>query len=217
MSPNISACRPFTGTASSAARTGPFAWNTHFKHPVSARIACTTPPALPTNRWPSSTVGCAKADGVAVEAERPLQLEIPDLLDAESGPRLRLEARVIGAGTPAVPRDGRARRKPDRTVRAVGARLRSGDGVGGAQVRGHRQALVAVHGEGDGHHRAGVERADDARGRHLPQRFLRRDARIELIVAAGAAFGVDRLTRDRLCVGGAWCHRSADEEQCRDA
>ena len=62
MSPNISACRPFTGTASSAARTGPFAWNTHFKHPVSARIACTMPPALPTNRWPSSTVGCAKAE-----------------------------------------------------------------------------------------------------------------------------------------------------------
>ena len=35
---------------------------------------------------------------VAVEAEGPLQLEIPDLLDAESGPRLRLEARVVGAG-----------------------------------------------------------------------------------------------------------------------
>ena len=144
---------------------------------------------------------------VALEAERPLQLEIPDLLDAESSPRLRLEACVVGAGAPAVPRDGRVRRQPDRTVRAVGARRRSGDGVGGAQVRGHGQALVAVHGEGDGHHRAGVERADDAGGRHLLQRFLRRDARIELIVAAGAAPGVDRLSRDRLCLSGAIANR----------
>ena len=45
-----------------AARTGPLAWNVHSRQPLSVRMAWTRPAALPTNRCPSSTVGCEYAD-----------------------------------------------------------------------------------------------------------------------------------------------------------
>jgi hypothetical protein len=38
------------------------AWNVHCRQPLSARNACTTPPALPTNTCPPMTVGCANAE-----------------------------------------------------------------------------------------------------------------------------------------------------------
>src|SRR5437588_9370046 len=44
-----------------AERTGPLAWNVHWRQPVSARKAWITPPALPTKTSPSITVGCANA------------------------------------------------------------------------------------------------------------------------------------------------------------
>src|SRR5439155_13409144 len=48
-------------TATIDERTGPLAWKVHWRQPVPARRAWITPPALPTNTWPSITVGCANA------------------------------------------------------------------------------------------------------------------------------------------------------------
>ena len=79
-------------------RTGPLAWKVHWMQPVSARRAWITPPALPTNTWPSMTVGCANAVTSPSNPNAHFSFSARHLVDGEPGARRGLKPRVVGAG-----------------------------------------------------------------------------------------------------------------------
>src|SRR6185436_15979140 len=107
----------------------------------------------------------------------------------------RSEARVVRRGTPTIPDGGTARVDRDRAIAAerLGAWLRIAARL--AEESRDCIALGAIQLIRDGHHRAEVERAHDARARHVPQRVNAwRSAVGRPLVTCGTAALIDRLS-----------------------
>ena len=143
---------------------------------------------------------------VAVERERPFQLESSNGIGRQAGHIAGLEASVRVRWTPTVPLCSWSRRDLDGAVRTEGGRWRRR--VGGCRrsnVRGNGLTLLAAQGIGDAHHGAEIECSKNPSCGHLLQRVAMRDSRTHEIVAAGAALAVDGLARHlRRCRRGAF-------------
>jgi len=131
---------------------------------------------------------------IALESERPFQVQAPDLIETQSGSISGLNTSVAGIGTPPIPEGFGCRGNLHVTVSAEGVGIWPGYRRGGAQIGSHSDTFITVHGEGHGHHGSGTERAEDPSRGHLFERLAWGDAGITLLMASGTSFFIDGLS-----------------------
>ena len=114
--------------------------------------------------------GLGECRHVTVKSECPLQFQLADLIDAQSGGFDGLKPRIVSVRTPAIPDGLRFRGDGYALVRAIGARRKRNPATVGAKISSNGFALVTAHRIGDRHHHAKIQRAQNAACRHLAER-----------------------------------------------
>ena len=140
--------------------------------------------------------GGSEGDDVAGKSESPLEFQLAQLADAETGLIARHVTRVIIRWTPAIPV---ARARACHRALAGGTEVlrclelparhtqKVGDGL----------AFIALQRIRDAHHQTEVQGAKNTRGGQFLQGLARRNARRILVVTGGAAGLVDFFARRR--------------------